>query len=83
MISSVLHGIWRWCPLHQLLGIAYRSAGFGKGSSMVEGNFSAGPGCQGSTKEEPTREGESTLLPMLIAGLVTVVVGITVAAFFV
>jgi hypothetical protein len=76
MISSVMHGIWRWCPLHQLLGMAYRSAGFGKRSSTIEGNYSAGrPGSVG--------EDESTLLPMLIAGLVAVIVGITVAAFFV
>jgi hypothetical protein len=72
MISSVLHGIWRWCPLHQLLGTAYRSAGFGKRSPLISA------GRLGST-----REGESTLLPMLIAGLVAVVIGITVAAFFV
>jgi hypothetical protein len=56
--------------------MAYRSAGFGKRSSMIEGNGSAG-------RLGSVGEGESTLLPMLIAGLVTVVVGITVAAFFV
>jgi len=56
--------------------MAYRSAGFGKRSSTIEGNYSAGrPGSVG--------EDESTLLPMLIAGLVAVIVGITVAAFFV
>jgi hypothetical protein len=76
MIRSIMHGMWRWCPLHRLLGMAYRSAGFGKRSSMIEGNCSAG-------RLGSVGEGESTLLPMLIAGLVTVVVGITVAAFFV
>ncbi len=76
MISSVMHGIWRWCPLHQLLGMVYRSAGLGKRSATIGGN--SGAGRPGSVEE-----GESTLLPMLIAGLVTVVVGITVAAFFV
>ena len=45
---------------------------------MIEGSYSVSAGHHGST-----REGESTLLPMLIAGLVAVVVGITVAAFFV
>ena len=45
---------------------------------MIEGNSSVGAGHHGSTGR-----GESTLLPMLIAGLVAVVVGITVAAFFV
>lgn len=43
---------------------------------MIEGNGSAG-------RFGSVGDGESTLLPMLIAGLVTVVVGITVAAFFV
>jgi len=75
MISSVLHGIWRWCPLHQLLGAAFRSAGFGK-RPWIESNF-------GASRRRATKEGESTLLPMLIAGLVTVVAGITIAAFFV
>lgn len=37
----------------------------------------------GSGRDGSAREGDSTLLPMLIAGLVTVVIGITVAAFFV
>ena len=45
---------------------------------MIEGNSSVGASRYGSTGR-----GESTLLPMLIAGLVAVVVGITVAAFFV
>ena len=78
MISSVLHGIWRWCPLHQLLGRVHRSESFTKGLPVIEGNYGVGAGCHGST-----REGESTLLPMLVAGLVAVVVGITIAAFFV
>jgi hypothetical protein len=78
MISSVLHGIWRWCPLHQLLGKVDRSAGFRKQSPMIESSCGVSAGHHGST-----REGESTLSPMLIAGLVTVVVGITVAALFV
>jgi hypothetical protein len=76
MISSVLHGIWRWCPLHQWLGAAFRSAGFGKRSPLIESNF-------GASRRRATKEGESTLLPMLITGLVTVVAGITIAAFFV
>jgi len=54
------------------------SAGFRKGSPMIEGNYSVG-----ASRHRSTREGESTLLPMLIAGLVAVVVGITIAAFFV
>jgi hypothetical protein len=37
----------------------------------------------GSGRDGSASEGDSTLLPMLIAGLVTVVIGITVAAFFV
>jgi hypothetical protein len=78
MISSVLHGIWRWCPLHQLLGKVDRAVRFRKGSAMIEGSYSVSASHHGSTKE-----GESTLLPMLIAGLVAVVIGITIAAFFV
>jgi hypothetical protein len=50
---------------------------------MIESNYGVGASRQGSIREGSTREGESTLLPMLIAGLVAVVVGITVAAFFV
>jgi hypothetical protein len=69
MANPVLHGIWQRCPLHQMLGkVGHSAADFRKESPMIEGS---------------TREGESTLLPMLIAGLVAVVVGITVAAFFV
>ena len=45
---------------------------------MIEGSYNVSAGHHGSA-----REGESTLLPMLVAGLVAVVVGITVAAFFV
>ena len=69
MTNHVWHGIWQWCPLHRMLGKAGRSAAdFRKETPMVHGT---------------TREGESTLLPMLIAGLVAVVVGITLVALFV
>jgi hypothetical protein len=60
-----------------------RSASFRRESPTIEGNYSVGASRQRSTREGSTAEGESTLLPMLIAGLVAVVVGITVAAFFV
>ena len=76
MISSVLHGIWRWCPLHRMIENVALSASFRKGPPMIESNFDA-------RRHAANREGESTLLPMLIAGLVAVIVGITVAAFFV
>lgn len=81
MISSVLHGIWRWCPLHRLIEKVALSASSRKRSPMIEDNFGASR--QGLSRYGASREGESTLLPMLIAGLVTVVVGIAVAAFFV
>ena len=77
MISSVLHGIWRWCPLHQLLAKVDLPASLKKALPMIEGNYDVG------ASRQSTGEGESTLLPMLIAGLVAVIVGITVAAFFV
>lgn len=76
MITSVLHGIWRWCPLHRMIEKLALSAG--KRSPMIESNCSVR-----ASRHRSTREGESTLLPMLIAGLVAVVVGITIAAFFV
>ena len=78
MISSVLHGIWRWCPLHRLIEHFALSAGFRKGSPTIGSNYG-----MGASRHVSTQKGESTLLPMLIAGLVAVVVGITVAAFFV
>lgn len=45
---------------------------------MIESDYSVGGGRVGSTGQ-----GESTLLPMLIAGLVSIVVGLTVVAWFV
>jgi len=45
---------------------------------MNESNYGVGAGRGGSTGQ-----GESTLLPMLIAGLVSVVVGLTVVAWLV
>lgn len=78
MTTPVLQSIWRWCPLHQMLEKVAASADFRKETPMIEGNSSVGASRYGSTGR-----GESTLLPMLIAGLVAVVVGITVAAFFV
>lgn len=68
MTSHVLNGLWQRCPLHQIIGKVGRAAvDVRKDSAMTR---------------RSTGEGESTLLPMLIAGLVAVVVGITVAAFF-
>jgi hypothetical protein len=77
MITSVLHGIWRWCPLHQLLAKVDLPASLKKALPMIDRNYGVGAG------RPSAGEGESTLLPMLIAGLVAVVIGITVAAFFV
>jgi len=77
MITRVVHGVWRWCPLHRMIEKVELSAGFRKGLLMIDGDHSAGANRHGSTSRD-----ESTLLPMLIAGLVAVVVGITVAAFF-
>ena len=45
---------------------------------MNKGDYSAGAGGGGSTDQ-----GESTLLPMLIAGLVSIVVGLAVVAWLV
>ena len=73
MTNHVLHGIWQRCPLHQMLGKVGRStADFRKETPMIDSDYPVG---------SDSRQ-ESTLLPMLIAGLVAVVVGITVAAFF-
>lgn len=76
MITRVVHGVWRWCPLHRMIEKVL-SAGFRKGLSMIDGDHSTAANRLGSTGR-----GESTLLPMLIAGLVAVVVGITAVAFF-
>jgi len=78
MVTRVVHGIWRWCPLHRMIEKVELSARFRKGLPMIDGDYGAGAGRHGSSSR-----GESTLLPMLIAGLVTVVAGITIAAFFV
>lgn len=45
---------------------------------MIESDYSMGADGDGTTGQ-----GESTLLPMLIAGLVLIVVGLTVVAWFV
>jgi hypothetical protein len=55
-----------------------RVADLSRGRAMVEADYRASAGRHGSA-----REGESTLLPMLIAGLVAVVIGIALAACFV
>jgi hypothetical protein len=73
MTIPVLHGLWRRCPLHQVLGKLGRSADFRKESPMIKSDY----------RVRADSRQESTLLPMLIAGLVTVVVGVAVAAFFV
>jgi hypothetical protein len=75
MITPVLYGIWRWCPVHRMIE---RMADFRKGPAMVEANYKAS-----ASRHRSAREGESTLLPMLITGLVAVVVGIALAACFV
>ncbi len=77
MITRVVHGIWRWCPLHRMIEKVELSAGFRKGFPMIDGDYGAGADRHGSTSR-----GESTLLPMLIAGLVAVVVGLTAVALF-
>ena len=77
MITRVVHGIWRWCPLHRMIEKVELSAGFRKGFPMIDGDYGAGADRHGSTGR-----GDSTLLPMLIAGLVAVVVGLTAVALF-
>jgi hypothetical protein len=54
------------------------SAGFRKGSPMIGSNDWIA-----ANRRVSATDSESTLLPMLIAGLVAVVIGITIAAFFV
>jgi len=80
MTNRPYAAIWRRWPLrhHQTSGKVDRSMDPGKESPMVEGDYGAGRDRQGSTSQ-----GESTLLPMLIAGLVSVVVGLVAVAYFV
>lgn len=80
MSISLRAAIWRHCPLrrHLMLGTVDRSTDFRKGSPMIESDYSMGADGDGTTGQ-----GESTLLPMLIAGLVLIVVGLTVVAWFV
>lgn len=80
MTISVPATIWRHCPLrrHLMLGKVDRSPDFGKGSPMIESNYGVDADRDGSTSQ-----GESTLLPMLIGGLVSIIVGLTIVAWFV
>ncbi|HLZ02468.1 MAG TPA: hypothetical protein VKR55_09995 [Bradyrhizobium sp.] len=45
---------------------------------MIESNYGVDADRDGSTSQ-----GESTLLPMLIGGLVSIIVGLTIVAWFV
>jgi len=55
-----------------------RSMDLGKEPPMIESDHGVGRDREGSTSQ-----GEGTLLPMLIAGLVAVVVGLAAVAYFV
>ena len=72
--------IWRPWPLrhHQTSGKVDRSMNLGKEPPMIESDHGVGRDREGSTSQ-----GEGTLLPMLIAGLVSVVVGLVAVAYFV
>jgi len=72
--------IWRRWPLrhHKTSGKVDRSMDLGKEPPMIESDYGVGRDRQGSTSQ-----GDSTLLPMLVAGLVSVVVGLAAVAYFV